>query len=170
MGLKGLSHVLVALFSNDLNNHIKASSQGVLVDGERIYSLLYADDLVLIARDQKDLQAQLNALDNFSKALKIEVNMDKTKVMVLRKNKRKSRAKSANRNMWKLGDKDIREFESYKYLGVVLKSNGSFSEHVHKVQEKAQKAYFSLMSKTESGVVFSHASFSIFLITLSHQF
>ena len=143
-----LSPVLFALFLNDLNTHIKASSQGVLVDGERIHSLLYADDLVLIARDRKDLQAQLNALDNFSTALKIEVNMDKTKVMVLRKNKRKSRAKSENRQMWKLGDKDIRECESYKYLGVVLKSNGSFSEHVDKVKEKAQKAYFSLMSKS----------------------
>ena len=74
--------------------------------------------------------------------------MDKTKVMVLRKNKRKSRAKSENEETWNLGDKEIKECELYKYLGVVLKSNGSFSEHVDKVKEKAQKAYFSLMSKS----------------------
>ena len=50
--------------------------------------------------------------------------------------------------MWKLGDKDIKECNSYKYLGVTLKSNGSFSEHVDIIKEKAQKAYFSLVSKS----------------------
>ena len=48
-----------------------------------------------------------------------------------------------------MGDKEIKECDSYKYLGVTLKSNGSFSEHVDKIKEKAQKAYFSLISKSK---------------------
>ena len=144
-----LSPVLFALYLNDLNNHIKASSQGVLVDDLPVHSLLYADDLVLIARSKTDLQSQLDALENFSKSLKMEVNMDKTKVMVIRKNKQKARAQSKNKKIWKMGDKEIKECDSYKYLGVTLKSNGSFSEHVDKIKEKAQKAYFSLISKSK---------------------
>ncbi len=144
-----LSPVLFALYLNDLNSHIKAASQGVVVNDIRIHTLLYADDLVLVAKDQDDLQTQLNTLDSFSKAVKMEVNIDKTKVMVVRKNKQQSRAKNGNKRLWKVGNKDIKECDSYKYLGVTLKSNGSFSEHIDIVKEKAQKAFYSLISKSK---------------------
>ena len=52
-----LSPVLFALYLNDLNHHIRASSQGVMVDDIPVHSLLYAGNLVLIARDRKDLQS-----------------------------------------------------------------------------------------------------------------
>ena len=142
-----LSPVLFALYLNDLNRHLKVSSQGVLVDDVPVHSLLYADDLVLIAKDRKDLQSQLDALDKFSKSLKMEVNMDKTKVMLIQK--QKSRAKSKKNKPWKIGDIEVKECVSYKYLGVILKSNGSFSEHIDKIKEKAQKSYFSLISKSK---------------------
>ena len=135
------------LLLNDLNRHIKGSSQGVMLDDIHIHSLLYADDLVLVAKDRKDLQSQLDALDKFSKSLKMEVNMDKTKVMLIQK--QKSRAKSKKNKLWKIGDKEVKECVSYKYLGVMLKSNGSFSEHIDKIKEKANKAYFSLISKSK---------------------
>ena len=53
-----------------------------------------------------------------------------------------------NKVKWYLGDKQVKECESYKYLGVTLKSNGNFSEHVDKVQEKAQKSYYCLLTKS----------------------
>ena len=61
-----------------------------------VHSLLYADDLVLIARDRRDLQSQLDALDKFSKSLKMEVNMDKTKVMLIQKQKSRAKSKKIN--------------------------------------------------------------------------
>ena len=112
-----------------------------------VHSLLYADDLVLIARDRKDLQSQLDALDKFSKSLKMEVNIDKTKVMLIQK--QKSRAKSKKNKPWKIGDNVVQECNSYKYLGVIIKSKESFSEHIDKIKEKANKAYFSLISKSK---------------------
>ena len=90
-----LSPILFALYLNDLNRHIKVSSQGVLVDDTPVHSLLYADDLVLIAKDRIDLQAQSNALDRFSRSLKMEVNMGKSKVMVMQKQKSRAKAKKA---------------------------------------------------------------------------
>ena len=142
-----LSPVLFALYLNDLNRHIKACSQGVLVDDIPIHSLLYADDLVLLGKDRKDLQSQLDELDKFSKSLKMEVNMNKTKIMLIQK--KKSRAKSMENTPWKIGDKEVKECTSYKYLGVTLKSTGSFSEHIDKIKEKAHKSYFSLISKSK---------------------
>ena len=142
-----LSPILFALYLNDLNRHIKVSSQGVLVDDTPVHSLLYADDLVLIVKDRIDLQAQLNALDRFSRSLKMEVNMDKSKVMVMQK--QKSRVKSKKSIPWRIGDNEVKECASYKYLGVTIKSNGSFSIHIDKIREKALKAYFSLISKSK---------------------
>ena len=75
-----LSPVLFALCLNDLNHHIKGSSQGVMLGDIHIHSLLYVDDLVLVAKDRKDLQSQLDGLYKFSKSLKMEVNMDKLKL------------------------------------------------------------------------------------------
>ena len=143
-----LSPLLFALFLNDLNNYISTSSVGVKIGEDSIHSLLYADDLVLIARDPVDLQSQLNALQQFINSLKMEVNISKTKIMVLKNKKRKSRAKPGNEFKWYLGNIQVKECESYKYLGVTFKSNGSFTEHVDKVREKAQKSYYSLLAKS----------------------
>ena len=63
--------------------------------------------------------------------------------------KQKSRAKSKRNKPWKIGDKELKECTSHKYLGVTLKSNGSFSEHIDKIKEKALKSYFSLISKSK---------------------
>ncbi len=63
--------------------------------------------------------------------------------MVLKKDKRKSN-KTSN---WHPGSKEIKECNFYKYLGVIIKFNGSFSEHVNIIEEKAGKAYFTLINK-----------------------
>ena len=143
-----LSPLLFALFLNDLDNKISDSSAGVNIGEKTIHTLLYADDLVLLANSPKDMQLQLNLLNTLLNSSKMKVNLGKTKIMVLRKNKRKSRAKKGNEIIWKLGDKEIEECEVYKYLGVIFKSNGSFSEHAEKIKEKAQKSYFSLLAKS----------------------
>ena len=65
------------------------------MDDTPIHSLLYADDLVLIAKERIDFQAQLNALDRFSRSLKMEVNMGKSKVIVMQKQKSRAKAKKA---------------------------------------------------------------------------
>ena len=73
--------------------------------------------------------------------------MNKTKIMLIQK--QKSRAKSMENTPWKIGDKEVKECTSYKYLGVTLKSTGSFSEHIDKIKEKAHKSYFFLISKSK---------------------
>ena len=71
-----------------------------------------------------------NKILNRSLSFFLEVSFEKTKVMVVRKNKQQSHAKNGNKRLWKVGNKDIKECYSYKYLGVMLKSNASFSEHI----------------------------------------
>ena len=77
----------------------------------------------------------------------MEVNLDKTKVLWIQK--QKSRAKSKRNKPWKIGDKELKECTSYKCLGVTLKSNDSFSKkHTDKIKEKGHKSNISFISNT----------------------
>ena len=47
-------------------------------------SLLYADDLALVAETEDDLQCMLDILLKWSKDSKMQANLDKTKIMHFR--------------------------------------------------------------------------------------
>ena len=92
-----LGPVLFALYFNDSNRHIKHTC-----------SLPFTCRRVcFISTGREDFQSQLDALDTYSKSFKMEVNLDKTKVMLLQK--QKSRAKSTKNKLWIIGDKEIKE-------------------------------------------------------------
>ena len=84
-----LSPILFALFLNDLNEAISSKAKGIRFREDVVHSLLYADDLILLAESGEDLQKQINLLNDFTKQIQMSVNIDKTEIMVLRKHKRK---------------------------------------------------------------------------------
>ena len=55
------------------------------VGGVNVNNLRYADDLVLIAKNQEDLQALVTQLDCVSKKFGMQINIKKTEVMVVSK-------------------------------------------------------------------------------------
>ena len=64
-GLKqgcSLSPILFNFFINDLVTKISAMELGIDMDGEKVVNLLYADDVVLMCEDEKDLQMILETL------------------------------------------------------------------------------------------------------------
>ena len=87
--------------------------------------------------------------------------MDKSKVMVMQN--QKSRARARKNCPLRIGDKEVKECAPCKYLGVMIKSNGSFSIHIDTIREKADKAYFLLFLKAKCGVVSSLVFFFIYL-------
>ena len=59
--------------------------EGVDIGMLRLYLLLYADDIVLFAESEQELQKGLNLLEEYSDKWKFQVNVNKTKVMIFRK-------------------------------------------------------------------------------------
>ncbi|MCP4802168.1 MAG: hypothetical protein GY891_04825 [Bacteroidetes bacterium] len=55
-----------------MDDKIKASSLGVKMGNESLHTPLYADDLLLLAENPKDMQLQLDLLDNFVTSIKNE--------------------------------------------------------------------------------------------------
>lgn len=60
-----LSPILFNLFINELAFKIQAIGKGIGVDNEEVSLLLYADDVVLLAENEDDLQSMLSVLSEW---------------------------------------------------------------------------------------------------------
>lgn len=78
-----LSPTLLAIYINDLVNDINSLSAGVTMDEKVISSLLYADDIALIAPDEISLQKMLDEVGEWCKRWRLIVNKEKTKILHL---------------------------------------------------------------------------------------
>ena len=73
---------------NDLVHYLRSNSNtnGVFVceESERLYALLYADDVSSFAETASNLQNITNCVADFSDNLGMKINLEKSKVMVFR--------------------------------------------------------------------------------------
>ena len=75
-----LSPLLFNLYVNGLIELIESSSKlSISLMDVNINSLMYADDLVVLAHTEKDLQQKMDLVDKFCKTWKLEKNTKKTK-------------------------------------------------------------------------------------------
>ena len=87
----------------------------------KIKSLLYADDLVLISKSEAGLQKAVSGLQTFCKDWDMEINPNKTKVVVFN-----HKDELVNASI-KFGKHDIQSVNNYKYLGMLFQKNGNFT-------------------------------------------
>ena len=81
-----LSPTLFNIYINKLATLLEQSpSPGLDLQGKEIKFLMYADDLVLLSPTEHNLQQNLSLLETFCQNLVVDINLDKTKVMVLQK-------------------------------------------------------------------------------------
>jgi len=105
---------------------------------KKITSLLYADDLVLFAEKATHLQNKLNLLEDYCKKWCLNVNINKTKIIIFNKN-----GKLLNEN-FHLGSCNLECVKNYKYLGIIISASGKFTEAKTQLHNKALKATFKL--------------------------
>lgn len=85
--------------------------------------LVYADDVIIFANTQEQPQSSLDLLLDYCNKWKLTVNISKTKVMVFPK------GAVPPRNMVFYYNGVVLEIvKEFKYLGMIFKSGGSFSE------------------------------------------
>ena len=79
------SPLLYALFINDLVKELNALNRGVEIaeGGKRLSALLYADDIVLLAKSKKDLQQMLDVVASYAKKWRFELNPRNLKLWCL---------------------------------------------------------------------------------------
>ena len=136
---------MFSLYINDLALELINLEKGILVAGCRISILLYADDIVILAQSEHDLQEMINVIYNWCGKWQMEVNVSKTNVVHFRKlNQPKT-----NYN-FKYGNIDIAVSDKYKYLGCILNDTLDFSVTANVLSEAAGRGLGSLINKMKN--------------------
>ena len=102
--------------------------------------LLYADDLVILSESPTGLQHCINALDNYCEKWKFNINIKKTKVMILSKTERKAKNDS-NAYLFDFNDNRLELVTEYKYIGLSVTCNGKLKYAAEILAQKARKAF-----------------------------
>ncbi|KAL1447130.1 hypothetical protein WDU94_003603, partial [Cyamophila willieti] len=106
-----------------------------LSDEDSVLMLLYADDLVILSTEREDLQNKIDALKEYCEQNELQVNTEKTKVVVFRRGGR-----LAHTDKFWYDDKQLDIVKKYTYLGVVFSSSGLYREHMVYALSKAKLA------------------------------
>ena len=125
-----ISPILFSLYLNDLESFLEQNqTQGVNTELKfetesetylKILILLYADDTVLLAESQEQLQQTIYYnFKSYCDQWNLKVNLTKTKIIVFGTNKSKQFS-------FKFGNESIEIISKYEYLGVVFASTGSY--------------------------------------------
>lgn len=123
---------------------------GVNIGGRNINNLRYADDTVLITNNQEDLQSLVNTVKENSEINGLEMNVKKTKVMVMSK-------KTDKKATIKINGKELEQVVHFKYLGQQITVDGK-SENEIKIRIGTARTCFTSMS---SLLTSRHISFQL---------
>ena len=154
---ENLSPLLFSIFLNDLTDFMSKAYNGLtdvckishlLFDNNdievffKLYLLLYADDTVIFAESASELQAALNAMYLYCETWKLNVNVQKTNVVIFSKSRR-----IENTNFTYNNEK-LTIVDEFQYLGILFSRKGNFHKNKAKLVQQARKAMFSLLRKS----------------------
>ena len=139
-----LSPILFNVYINDLFEELsKVNKSPVTLNGkDKIFALMFADDLIILSTSEKGLQDSLNILDSYCQKWDLEVNLKKTKCMIFKEGNRVDKTSFSYRNI------PIVNVKVFRYLGISLDFKGNFSPTLQDLSNKAHRAIYSLNNKT----------------------
>ena len=111
----------------------------------KLIIIMYADDTILLADSALNLQKGLNELKSYCNKWKLQINSDKTKIMIFANRK----VKKENYN-FKIGEDNLEIVDSFKYLGINFSYNGKFTVAINKLCTMTERAMYSLYKKSRS--------------------
>ena len=128
-----LSPSLFALYISEIDEILaRAQMGGVVVGKEKIWTLSYADDLVMMAKTEKEMKEMLKTLENYLKNRKLELNVEKSKMVEF--NKGRGRMKEI---VWNWKEENIEQVKEFTYLGYTFHKNNGPEKHIRSRCKKA---------------------------------
>ena len=140
-----ISPVLFALFIEDIELILQnEASSGLTIDDITFILLLFADDMAILGSSPDDLQNSLNLLNTYCNTWGLEVNVQKTKIMVFR-----NRGPVLRNEKWSYNDSDVELVDNFNYLGTVFNYTGTFVLNQETLAGKGLKALNTLLYNTK---------------------
>lgn len=101
---------------------------------------MYADDTILIAADKNSLQKCLDDFFTYCKTWKLNINVDKTKVLIFG-------VRNTIHFNFNIGGNSLEILDCYKYLGIYFTKSCSFNKTRKSLVEQAEKALHFLYTR-----------------------
>lgn len=118
---------------------------------EKIWSITYADDIVLLADREEELKSMMKRFRRFLEKKKMTMSTEKSKIIVFEK----SRGRAKKRE-WKHDGKEIEEVKEMKYWGYLMQKSGAADRHI---RERKAKAIMAMKSAWSIGEKISKDSY-----------
>jgi hypothetical protein len=133
-----------ALLMDEISKEIRKKNLGITVteNETKLGCLLWMDDVVLIAKDEKDMQEMLEITNTIARKYHLKFGAEKSKYMALGRRKPDGPLK--------MGQMLIEPTENYKYLGITLNRAGNLKDHIRSVKSKMEGAYQTTISICEN--------------------
>ena len=136
------SPTVFPIFINSLAKLLKDMNKGVKYHNISLTVLLYADDIIILADNENNMQDLLNGLHMWCKQWRMLINLEKTQIIHFRpKNQTES-----NYN-FKVGQTSLNTVQNYRYLGTVLNEFLDFKVTGKAAAEGASRALGKLFGK-----------------------
>ena len=135
-----LSPFLFSIYLNDIEStFIREGFKGIDTGWLKLFLLLYADDIVIMADSLNELQKGMDILRDYCERWKLTVNVNKTKVMIFKKG---GRLPIDTRVIY--NGSEIEIVKKFTYLGIVFSCGGSFEHTYEALSGQALKAIFKM--------------------------
>ena len=137
----GLSPTLFNIFMDDIIKQCELRTKKVLVGYRylqpvKLSQCAFADDIVLFAPSERELQNNLNIWNEELKNNGMKINKSKTKIMAITEN-------NQDLDVYLEGVK-LEQVDQYKYLGVLLDKTGDQEAEINVRIENTLKLYFAM--------------------------
>ena len=109
---------LFSIYTEELAAIIRKSTLAVMVNEDRMGSLPYADNVVLIGENGKMLQDMINIVRTYGSEFSLSFNSNKCGVMICNK-------PVEGIQDFRLGNQLIKRVKEYKYIGILFEEGGT---------------------------------------------
>ena len=124
------------------------------VQGKYLADLDYADDVEMISKCVEQLQALLNTLEENGKKFGLKINANKNEVM---------RTEEAMAGNICLENRDINEVDSFKYLGTIIRNDGSLEDEFAERLKRGHQTMGRLNKIWRSNRLSSHTKIRLYI-------
>ena len=107
---------------------------GIKIGTEQFNVLAYADDVVLIGKNETEIRQLFVEIENIARNLGLNIHQGKTKYMIV---ERKNSSKLNKRGKVRIKNYAFERAENFKYLGVILIEDNN---HQIDLQERLKNA------------------------------
>lgn len=114
-----LSPLLFNIFIDDLPKILRSGNKGVIIGGEKINSLIYADDIVLISKTQTSLQKCLKACERHSRRNGYTFAPEKCEIILPA-----YQVITEVTSPITLANMELRHADTFNYLGIPITAKG----------------------------------------------